>query len=500
YFFEKDMEKENQAAMFDGLQIMKAGEKYIKYMGQYPVVFLTLKSAKQPNFEMAYESILDEIAKEFRRHNDILESGELMPEEAEQFVRLRSKKASAIEYAKALEFLTGCLKKVYRKKVIILVDEYDVPLENAWFSGFYDKMAAFIRSLFESAFKSNPNLEFAVMTGCLRIARESIFTGLNNLEVISILNRTYAEYFGFTVAEVKKMLEDYGIEGKQEEVKRWYDGYLFGETEVYNPWSVINYVKNTVGNTFEWPKAYWANTSSNDIVRGLVERADGTVRQEIENLIGGGTIEKPIHEDITYEEIYKTQDNLWNFLFFTGYLKKTKERFDGRTLYLTMKIPNEEVTGIYQNTIIDWYDKRIRQKDFTAFFQALLKKDTEVLERELSMNLMETISFYDYKEDYYHAYTAGLLKFMDGYLVKSNRESGMGRSDIMVLSAPYERTAVIIEIKVADTYAGLDAKAQEALNQISDRKYSAELELEGYRRFIKYGFAFYKKLCRVLTE
>lgn len=492
--------KLDNSGLFEGLKIMDAGEKYLKHQGKYPVIFISLKSAKQPDYDMAYGSIVDEIAKEFRRHNHILESDRLLDEEKEQYIRLRSRKGSALEYAKALDFLCGCMRRVYGKKVIILMDEYDVPLENAWFRGFYEPMVDFIRSLFESALKTNDNLEFSVITGCLRISKESIFTGLNNLDIISVLNGNYAEFFGFTVAETGRMLEDFGIPQKKQEVQEWYDGYLFGETEVYNPWSVINYVKAVAGGAYIWPKAYWANTSSNDIVKNLVERADSTVRQELETLIAGGTIEKPVHEDVTYGEIYKSQENLWNFLFFTGYLKKVKERFEVDTTFLTMAIPNTEVRYIYKNTVMDWFNSRIRQKDFSGFYQALLKQDTEEIERELSVNLMETVSFYDYKEDYYHGYTAGLLKFMDGYLVKSNRESGLGRSDILLLSPAYEGIAVIIEVKVSDTYAGLETAAEEALEQINDRRYDAELRLEGYHTFHKYGFAFYKKLCRVLAE
>lgn len=503
YYFEGSMgvdgEEQDNGRLFEGLKIMDAGEKYIKHQGQYPVIFLSLKSAKQPDYDMAYDSIVDEIAKEFRRHNRILESDRLLEEEKERFIRLRSRKGSVLEYAKALDFLCGCMRQVYGKRVIILLDEYDVPLENAWFRGFYEPMADFIWSLFESALKTNENLEFAVITGCLRISKESIFTGLNNLDIISILNGNYAEYFGFTVPEVEGMLEDFGIPENEQEVRKWYDGYCFGETEVYNPWSVINYVKAVTSGAYPWPKAYWANTSSNDIVKNLVERSDSMIRQELETLIAGGTIEKPVHEDITYEEIYKTQDNLWNFLFFTGYLKKIKARFEIDTTYITMAIPNAEVLYIYKNTVMDWADNRMRQKDFSAFHQALLGQDVAVIEKELGVNLMETVSFYDYKEDYYHGYTAGLLKSMEGYFVKSNRESGLGRSDILLLSPAYEGIAVIIEVKVADTYAGLEASAKEALAQIEDRQYDAELKLEGYHTFIKYGFAFYKKLCRVCS-
>ena len=479
---------------------MDAGERYAKDLGRYPVISLSLKSSKQPDFGMAFDAVVNEISKEFDRHNYIISGDILLPEEKEQYIRIRGKRASQIEYATALEFLTRCLKKVYRKNVIILLDEYDVPLENAYFKGFYEKMTDFIRSLFESALKTNPNLEFAVITGCLRVTKESIFTGLNNLEIISIMNKNYAEYFGFTPKEVESMLCDYGIEGKSDEVKQWYDGYLFGNTEVYNPWSVINYVKAVSADQGAFPKPYWANTSSNSIVRELVERADGSVKQEMEELIAGGSIEKPVHEDITYDEVYKTEDNLWNFLFFTGYLKKQSERFDGETIYLTLALPNTEVKLIYRNTILDWFNQNIKKKDFSALYRGILQRETDVLEREISKNLMETISFFDYKEDYYHGFLAGLLKMMDGYILKSNRESGLGRSDLLLLSPAYEGVAVIMELKITDSFAQLNDSACQALCQIKEKKYDAELKLEGYHTFIYYGISFFKKLCRVIAE
>lgn len=504
YYFEAGHDRDgcetDNSGLFQGLKIMDAGERYVRDLGRYPVISLSLKSSKQPDFGMAFDAMVNEISKEFDRYNYIISGDILLPEEKEQYIRIRGKRASQIEYATALEFLTRCLKKVFRKNVIILLDEYDVPLENAYFRGFYEKMTDFIRSLFESALKTNPNLEFAVITGCLRVTKESIFTGLNNLEIISIMNKNYAEYFGFTPKEVESMLCDYGIESKSDEVKQWYDGYLFGNTEVYNPWSVINYVKAVSADQGVFPKPYWANTSSNSIVRELVERADGSVKQEMEELISGGSIEKPVHEDITYDEVYKTEDNLWNFLFFTGYLKKLSERFDGEIVYLTLAVPNTEVKLIYRNTILDWFNQSIKKKDFSALYRGFLKRETGVLEREISKKLMETISFYDYREDYYHGFLAGLLKMMDGYTLKSNRESGLGRSDLLLLSPPYEGVAVIMELKTADSFAQLDRSAREALDQIKEKQYDAELKLEGYHTFLYYGISFFKKLCRVLAE
>ncbi|MDE6760051.1 MAG: AAA family ATPase [Lachnospiraceae bacterium] len=350
-FFEQDTDIygniTDNSCYFDSMKISKSGEDYTKHMGQYPVIALSLKSAKQPDFDMAYKSILDEIAKEYERHRYVLNGDELLEVHKEKYIRMMERKAERVDYAKALVFLSDCLKACHEKSAIILIDEYDVPLENAYFAGLYDEMITFICSLFESALKINDSLEFAVITGCLRISKESIFTGLNNLKINSILNQSYAEYFGFTQREVEQILIDYDLSDKTGEVKEWYDGYLFGETEVYNPWSVINYVDTAIENTVAFPKPYWSNTSSNSIIRELIEEADSVVKQEIEGLLAGGIIEKLVHEDITYEDIHKTQDNLWNFLFFAGYLKKIKEQFEEETIYLTLTVPNKEVAGIY---------------------------------------------------------------------------------------------------------------------------------------------------------
>lgn len=501
YFFEKEVTAEgndgDNSRLFLGLNILRAGDEYIKHMGQYPVISLSLKSAKQPSFEMAYECLVDEVSKEFDRHSYILSSPRLNNSEKSQFQGMIEKRGTDSAWAKALEFLARCLKKVYQKNVIILLDEYDVPLENAYFKGFYDKMTDFTRSLFESALKTNPDLEFAIITGCLRISKESIFTGLNNLEINSVLSSRYSEHYGFTVSEVEDMLCFYDMLEKREEVKHWYDGYLFGNTEVYNPWSVVNYVNEAVDNFNSLPRPYWANTSSNGIIRDMIEHADSIVKLELENLIAGEYIEKPVHEDITYGEMHGSEDNLWNFLFFTGYLKKVSERMQADTVYITLMIPNAEVKYIYRNSVMEWFDRQVRQKDFSILYDALLLKDTQTIERELSKNLMETVSFFDYKEDYYHGFTAGLLKMMSGYIVESNRESGLGRSDIIIRSAPYVGMAVIIETKVADSYVQLEEKAEQALMQIEEKLYDMGLRSEGYHTFVKYGIAFYKKLCKV---
>lgn len=314
-FFEKEIdsgwEQIDNSYLFDGLEISSCGERYLRHQQQYPVISLSLKSAKQPTFDMAYQSIIDEMVKEFDRHRYILDRDVLQAEDSRLFERFLRKEAEPIEYAKGLEFLSKCLAVYHGKNAIILIDEYDVPLENAYFEEFYEEMIQFIRSVFESALKSNRALEFAVITGCLRISKESIFTGLNNLKIYSVLNEQYGNAFGFTQEEVDTLLRDYDLGQKRKEVRRWYNGYLFGDSEIYNPWSIINYVDDK-GKMLQ---AYWSNTSSNSIVRELVEEADTETRRELEMLIEGRIIEKPVHEDITYGDIHESRDNLWNFLF-----------------------------------------------------------------------------------------------------------------------------------------------------------------------------------------
>lgn len=499
-FFENTscaVKNENRRQLFSGLNIMNTGDRYLSQMTGYPVISLSLKSGKQPTYELAYASIKDEIIEEYNRHNYIVESNVLLENEKIRFKNIQNGVAEPIQYAKALDFLSKCLEKYHNEKVIVLIDEYDVPLENAYFSGFYDEMMGFIRSLFESALKTNPCLAFAVVTGCLRISQESIFTGLNNLEVISVINDFYSEHFGFTQEEVEGMLEFYGRPEAFLTMKEWYDGYLFGKTEVYNPWSTINYMKVLWRDKHAFPEPFWSNTSSNNIVKGLVETADLSVRGEIEDLIKGGSIEKVIHEEITYADVYEAEDNLWNFLFFTGYLKQSGRRMEGDRQYVIMTIPNTEVRYIYKNVILNWFDKSIKQKDLTPLFTAIEQEDTNKISKELSISLQETISFYDYAENYYHGFLTGILKNMRTYHVISNRESGLGRPDIIIQAPSVQGKAIIIEIKVAKIYNEMEEKCEEAIQQITEKNYESFVRDEGYQDIIKYGICFYKKECLV---
>lgn len=437
-FFEDERDlhgnKIDNSQYFKGKKIARCGEKYLQKMGQYPVISLSLKSVKQPDFEMAYESLQNEILREFRRHRYVCNDDILSEDEIERYKRMISNTVTAAESTSAIAILSECLKKYHKKNVIILIDEYDVPLENANFANFYDQMAAFIRSLFESALKTNENLEFAVITGCLRISKESIFTGLNNLKIISILRNDYAEYFGFTPKEVHRMLEDYGLADCEEEV---------------------------------------------------------------ESLIAGGTIEKPMHEDVTYEDIYDSQDNLWNFLFFTGYLKKISERMENDILYFKMRIPNAEVRLIYRTTVLAWFGREVKKLELSSLVRAIEEGDCAVFGEFLSAQLLETISFFDYSENYYHGFLVGMLKAIGKYEVLSNRESGNGRPDIIMKSPSLRGKAFIMELKVAPSFQKMDIISEEAVCQAVEKNYLVEIEKEGYSDITVYGICFYKKECLV---
>lgn len=500
YFFEegRDLagETTDYSHLFTGLKITECGDQYLQHMGKYPVIHLSLKSAKRMTFEHAIGMLVPELAYEFTRHKFILEDPRL-ENERDRYMSFMLEKAEPGSYSKSLKFLSECLHSYYGKKVIILIDEYDVPLESAYLNGYYDEMVDFIRSLFEAALKTNPHLEFAVLTGCLRISKESIFTGMTNLEIISILNKNYDEYFGFTNEEVKKICRDFGMTDKLDIFQSWYNGYVFGNANVFNPWSIVRYVKDLLADRNEFPISYWANTSSNSIVRNLIDRADRDVKDEIESLIAGGTIEKPVHEDITYDEMYASMDNLWNFMFFTGYFRKVGERMTGRQWYITLKIPNEEVRYIFETKILNWFDEQIKKRDQKTLFHAFLNQDAETVQNEIEDMLIQTISFYDTYESFYHGFLAGILYGIDGYVVKSNREGGTGRTDLFIKPVSRRKTAYVVEFKVAKTYRELANRAEDALAQIAEKNYGRELIDDGYESVVCYGIAFFGKDCEV---
>ena len=503
-FFEQETRLDgtriDNSRYFLGKKIMDAGDKYTRHMGQYPVISISMKSAKQPDFKTAYERLVLDIIGEFERHSYLLDGDALTCTQKKSYNAIINRDASTAEYTLSLKFLSDCLERYHHQKVIILIDEYDVPLENAYFQGFYEEMIGFVRSLLESALKTNENLQFAVITGCLRISKESIFTGLNNLKVMSVLDESYAEHFGFVQSEVDELLRVYGIEGRKDEVREWYDGYLFGNTEVYNPWSLLNYVHDIISHNSEFPKPYWSNTSSNSVVRELIEQADSDTKKELESLVAGDTIEKQIHEDITYGDIYQSQDNLWNFLFFTGYLKAVRRRFESDSIYLEMKIPNREIRYIYNNTIREWFQKKTRSLDFTDLYQALLSGDTATAEEVIKKQLRESISFMDSAENFYHGFLLGMLTGMQDYEILSNRESGEGRYDIVLRPYDEKQPAIILELKRARKFTEMAPLCQQALEQIRARHYDEELIEEGYPFILRYGICFCKKSCMISSK
>lgn len=507
YFFEDSRDrrgnKKEYRHLFEGLAIMEEGEKYTRHMGQYPVVSLTLKSGKQRTLESSFSCLVYAIADEFQRHSYILKEKDLFGEEdIEQYKRYQNKKADINEYKQSLKFLCCCLENYYDNKVILLLDEYDVPLEGAYVNHFYPEMIDFIRELLGAALKTNDSLYFAVLTGCLRISRESIFTGLNNLDINTILSGGYSEYFGFTEPEVENMCREYGMEDLYPTVKEWYNGYIFGECNIYNPWSTLKFVKDRLVTRNVLPLPYWVNTSSNDIIRKMIQISDDDARDDIERFIRGEAVWKYLHEDVTYDEIESSPENLWNFMFFTGYFKKLECRYDveEKKYYAKLAIPNEEIRYIFSNKIEEWFREKTRETNRSLMFNAIVSGDAKTFEAELAKLLQQTISFHDYQENYYHGFLAGVLTGMTGYVVKSNRESGSGRTDLFVKPLSRRNCAFILEFKVAGSIAQLEPKAWEAIRQIEKKNYRQELLDDGYVEVKNYGAAFFKKDCAVVLE
>ena len=512
-FFEYEMDRDgntiDNSRYFNGKKIMGASQDILDRMGKYPVIKLSLKAAKQPRFFSAFLKLRDEIYDEILRHDYLKLSDRLDSKDQALFDELQERTEleklmdesvfhmEIARFSTSLKTLSRLLKKHHGRNVIILLDEYDVPLENAYYCGFYTEMVGFIRSLFESALKTNEALERAVITGCLRISKESIFIGMNNLHINSIREVGFDEAFGFTEAETEQMLRDYGIEAKIPEVKDWYDGYIFGETEIYNPWSIIKYVYGNVIEKKQFPEPYWANTSSNAIIKDMVYNADDDVRQELDLLINGGTIEKKIHEDITYDDINESEDNLWNFLFFTGYMKKISERKEGREIYLTMKIPNEEILSIYENQISSWFERKVKEADRGILHKAVLAGDTEGMVDYISSLLEKAISTFDSAESFYHGFFLSLLYGVPHYSVKSNREEGAGRPDIVLYPNRPKDFAIIFEVKVRKKFNEMQDGIEEAFQQIRDQRYAEGILDDGYIGSIAYGICFCKKICMI---
>lgn len=493
-FFEAT-EKSN-AYLFDGLKIA-AYPEYMAYQGQYPVISISLKSMKRASYQEAYFEYVKLLSDEFERHEIILQSDAVSEEDKLEFQKIKKRIAEPKEYNSAVKLLSKCLQKVYQKNVIILIDEYDVPLENAYHEGFYDDMTNLIRSCFESALKTNPSLEFAVLTGCLRVSRESIFTGLNNLKTYSITKNKFSQYFGFTQEEMKEILQAFSLEQYAGTIANWYDGYRFGLTEIYNPWSVLNCIDSYLQNDMVACEPYWSNTSSNRIVKRLIEESNERTKSMVEELINGTPIHTQIFEDVTYGTIDVNQDYIWSFLLFTGYLKIISCETIGDETYYDMVIPNVEIKSIYKNTIRSWFIDHVNRDSRTDILESVIHADAEKLEDLLCTWLTNTISCFDEQENYYHGFVTGLVSGFSGYMVVSNRESGNGRFDLVIKQRSRWHHAAILEFKVVEKYNQMTKACEDALRQIEEKDYEASLRDEQYENIAKLGICFCQKRCRV---
>ena len=504
-FFEIGTDKR----LFDGLYISSKKELCEEYMGKYPVIFLSLKGVEGLTFEEARDSLCELITSEVRRFKLLLNSALLDNDEKNLYHELVSLQDSLkSELGTKLKFslkkLSELLYQHYGKKVIILIDEYDVPLDKAFQHGYYKEMVPLIRGLFGETLKTNEFLQFAVLTGCLRVSKESIFTGLNNFKIYAVDDVRYDEEFGFTNQEVAKLLSDYSLQDHFQEAREWYDGYRFGNVGIYCPWDVINYVFDLIDNPKAQPKSYWINSSGNDLVKRFIDKADATTRDEIEQLIAEKTVEKRIRLDLTYDEIDNSIDNIWSVLFTTGYL--TQVGCVGDHIY-QLVIPNKEVREVFVLQIREWFDCVIEsnQASTEKINRGFLEGKTDDIQKELTLFLGETISILDTKsrneekEIFYHGILLGILKNHAGWAVKSNKESGDGFADILI--KPKDPDAgIIIELKYARTFDELDWACERALQQIRDRRYDEELRADGRREILAYGIAFCKKRCRVVVE
>ena len=473
-------------------------------MGKFPVIFLSLKGMNADTYESALEMAVQNIRGEARRFQYLLDSDRLTSYDKEAFAELLQEHMTEGTLCSSFKILSELLEKHHDRQVILLIDEYDVPLAKAFERGYYDRMVLFLRNMFEHALKTNDSLKFSVLTGCMRISKESIFTGLNNLKVLSIAEVQFDEAFGFTDQEVREMLEYYGLSEHYEEIREWYDGYQFGNVEVYCPWDVINYCDALRTDQDAQPKNYWSNTSSNEAVRRFIQESDkAAVRREIERLVAGEVITKEIHQELTYKDMYASLDNLWSVLFTTGYLTQ-RGKPEGNRFQLA--IPNMEIRNIFTAQIMDFFKENVPKNGdaLREFCEALKTGNAKSVEKILSEYLRRTVSIRDtfvkkpMKENFYHGFLLGILGFGDSWSVSSNRESGDGYSDILVETDDGE-TGIVLELKYAED-GNLDAACKKALKQIEQIRYGEELEEEGILHILKYGIAFYKKRCRVVFD
>lgn len=490
--------------LFDGLAISQETALCEAYMGKFPIIFISLKDVDGLTYDLAIERFKTIIQEETTRLHSLLKDDLLSPFDRKKLSQMENRELPEKEIADSLKFLSRALYTCFGQKAIILIDEYDVPLDKAFQHGYYEEMVSLMRGLFGQALKTNEFLQFAVLTGCLRVSKESIFTGLNNFDVNSIVDVEHDEQFGFTDSEVQRLLEDYGLKEKTDIVKEWYDGYRFGNTNIYCPWDVIRYAKKLLADSHAEPEAFWINTSGNDLVKRFINKADRTTQNEIEGLIAGDAIEKAVRLDLTYNKIDTSIDNLWSILFTTGYLTQTGKAVNG--VYKLM-IPNREVREVFVLQIQEWFKEHVTEdeKPMRELCQAFLRGEAEDIQKRLNVILNRMISVLDAKapddkkENFYHGLLLGLLRSEAKWLILSNAESGDGFSDILV-EPENPDVGIIIEIKYTPSIAGLDKACEQALKQIKEKRYDERLQNDGRTELLAYGIAFCRKRCKVVCE
>ena len=489
--------RENSQDLFDGLEISKETDLCKEWMNQWPVVFLSLKDIDGLNFEDAYERLVVQISNLYKNYTYLLEYDKIDPDDRQIFLDLKAGKAEKAQVFQALRTLMRMLQIYHQKKVILLLDEYDVPIAKASSNGYYNQMLDVMKGIMSTALKDNTSLQFSVVTGCLRIAKESVFTGTNNFVTDSITDSRYNEFFGFTQAEVDQILEDADAGKHAESVKYWYDGYHFGNVDVYCPWDLMNYLCDLQRNPEAKPDSYWKNTSDNAIIRSFIDYAGSSITKKLETLLAGGYIVEQIDESLTYDYLHSSEENLWSILYLTGYLTTVREEDlstsvpDGLS---ALAIPNAEIQEIFETTVMKWFSDSAKTWSRQILFDAVWKNDCELLTQEMNKLLRKTISYHDYKEDFYHAFLAGIFAGA-GYSVESNKEHGEGRSDIVVSDIVNGRVAVF-EVKKSNALADLVSDCEAALAQIDDRMYAKEFE-DDYDEVLCYGISFFKKRCLV---
>ena len=486
-----DIRKDSKE-LFEGLSIAEDESLCQEWMNQWPTIFLTLKKVDGLNFNSAYEMLASVMADLFNEHDYLLKSTQLSEYDREMFGRIMNASASMTELKNSLGLLTRTMQIYYGKSVILLLDEYDVPVAKANQNGYYDEMLDMMKGLMQ-ALEDNSSLRFAVITGCLKIAKESIFTGINNFISNTIVTSGLNEYFGFTQKDMEMLLKDFQMEAYADTIKEWYDGYQFGDCDVYCPWDVMNYLRDVQRNPQAKPAGYWKNTSDNAIIRSFIDYAGSSISEKLEILLDGGYILQRIEENLTYDYLHSSEENLWSVLYLTGYLTRVRnvELPDG---VFALAIPNREIREIFETTVKKWFDDSVQQVNRQAMFTAVWNGDSETLEKEMGRLLRRTISYHDYKEDFYHAFLAGIFAGA-GYSVKSNRESGEGRSDVVVCD-PLNGRAAIFEAKYSGTLDALENDCQRALHQIDERSYAEEYA-DDYDEIFCYGISFYKKRCMI---